>query len=104
MVIQILIVWIQNKTYAKRFELRQKTYLLTCAPSEDLDQHVFYFSLIRIFTVCILDGQECMICETIVHLDLNPWFEAMLVQNIVTCRGFHSTGGVSGPIANLLIY
>ena len=37
--------------------LRQKTYLRTCAPSEDSDQPAHSRSLIRIFTWRILDNQ-----------------------------------------------
>ena len=36
-----------------------KTYLLTCAPSEDSDQFAHSCSLIRIFTGRILDSQGC---------------------------------------------
>ena len=41
-------------TGRKEAEL-QKTYLLTCVPSEDSDQHAHSRSLIRIFTGHILD-------------------------------------------------
>ena len=40
---------------------RQKTYFLTCAPSEELDQPALSRSLIRIFTGCILDNKECIL-------------------------------------------
>ena len=39
----------------------QKTYLLTCAPSEDSDQPAHSRSLIRIFTERILDSQGCKV-------------------------------------------
>ena len=37
----------------------QKTYLLTCAPSEDSDQPAHSRRLIGIFTVSIVDSQGC---------------------------------------------
>ena len=40
---------------------RQKTYLWTCAPSEDSDQTAHSRSLIRIFTGRILDSQGCKV-------------------------------------------
>ena len=39
----------------------QKTYLLTCAPSEDSDKPVHWHSLIRIFTRRILDSRGCKV-------------------------------------------
>ena len=43
----------------------QKTYLWTCAPSEDSDQPAHSLSLVRIFTGRILDCQRCTVssCE-----------------------------------------
>ena len=38
-----------------------KTYLRTCAPSEDSDQPAHSRSLIRIFTERILDSQGCKV-------------------------------------------
>ena len=38
---------------------RDKTYLWTCAPSEDSDQSAYSSSLIRIFTEHILDSHGC---------------------------------------------
>ena len=44
----------------KTFEAQQqKTYLWTCAPSEDSDQPSHSSSLISIFTRHVLDCQEC---------------------------------------------
>ena len=40
---------------------RQKTYLQTCAPSEDTDQPAHTRSLIRIFTGHSLDNQGCKV-------------------------------------------
>ena len=36
----------------------QKTYIRSCAPSEDSDQPAHLHSLIRIFTGCILESQR----------------------------------------------
>ena len=41
--------------------LHHKTYLRTCAPSEDSDQPVHSRSLIRIFTGHILDREGCKV-------------------------------------------
>ena len=40
---------------------RQEMYLRTCAPSENSAQHALSRSLIRIFSVRILDSQGCKV-------------------------------------------
>ena len=51
-----------NHSFTRRFEpQRQKTYLRTCAPSEDSDQPAHSRSLIRTFTRRILDSQGCKV-------------------------------------------
>ena len=52
---------------------RQKTYLGTCAPSEDSDQPAYSCSLIRIVNGCILDGQGCSFFIATTKIDLSRW-------------------------------
>ena len=46
----------------------QKTYLWICAPSEDSNQPAHSRSLVRIFTVRILDSQGCSFNKDLIRL------------------------------------
>ena len=51
-------VWVSLRQVDTKWVTTPETYLHTCAPYEDSDQHAYSRSLIRIFTVRILDGQN----------------------------------------------
>ena len=55
----IFSIHLNRRVFIMYEPLRQKTYLRTCAPSEDLDQLAHSRCLIRIFTWRILKSQEC---------------------------------------------